>query len=68
MFAEKMEQPEKANYLWTELLARDDSSAECWRGMARTALLQGDIDRAHEALQQEKLENLSALKITCFSS
>ena len=65
MFAEKMEQPAKANYLWTELLARDDSSAECWRGLARTALLQGDIDRAHEALQQEKLQkqpDISGLK------
>ena len=52
VFAEKMEDVSKANYLWTELLARDDSSAACWRGLARTALLQGDIDRAHEALQQ----------------
>ena len=52
MFSEKMEDYEKANYLWTELLARDDSSPFAWRGLARTALMVGDIDRTHEALQQ----------------
>ena len=52
IFAEKMDQTDKANHLWTELLARDDSSPACWRGLARTALLRNDIDRAHEALQQ----------------
>ena len=36
-----MGQPAKAQRLWTELLARDDSSPACWRGLARTALLQG---------------------------
>ena len=52
LFAEKMEDYTKANYLWTELLARDDSSPFSWQGLARVALMMGDVDRAHEALEQ----------------
>ena len=51
-FAEKMDNLDEAESLWSELLARDEANSTHWEGLARTCLTRGDSEKAYEALQQ----------------
>jgi tetratricopeptide (TPR) repeat protein len=51
-FAEKIENLDEAEQLWSELLAREEAMSVHWEGLARTCLRRGDTEKACEALQQ----------------
>jgi len=51
-FAEKMDNLDEAESLWSELLARDEANSLHWEGLARTCLTRGDPEKAAEALHQ----------------